>query len=185
MAKANKRRGLIIDGHCVCQTSYRLLLGIGKHRMQRLRMASVSKDGECPGDGRYISKKGQSNTKLDEQRVAVTEFLTRCYHNIAESLPEAAEDKRPDDAKLVLGNKKCLKKRGKRPRHFRKHEPGGAGYTRDIKFLPPGSIGLYWELCKTEHAPLQIGRKLFTRASCSSSHTLSETKPLGDQIGYL
>lgn len=168
MAKANERRALVIDEQHICQTSYRLLLGIGKRRMQRLRNAAVRRDGQCPGDGRYISRKGQSNTKLDEQRAAVTEFLTRCYHNLAESLPEASEDKRPDDVKLVLG-KKCLKRRGKRPRHFRKHEQGGAGYTRGIKFLPPGTIGLYWELCKTEQAPLQIGRKLFTRASGSWS----------------
>ena len=158
----NEKRGLKLDGKNVCQRSFRLILGIGNSRMQRLRNAVVNMQPDCPGDGRYGTNVYQSNAKLDEQRRAVVSFLTMCYNTMAESLPEAIQDHRPEDIRAGTG-KRRLKRRGKRPRSIRKDEAGGSGYAATMKFLPPGTILLYWDLCKAEYPKLQIGRKLFSR----------------------
>ena len=156
----NQKRGLKLDGQYVCQKSFRLILGIGKSRMGKLRHAVIM-NHDCPGDGRYTPKVS-FDPKLQEQRSAVVSFLTTCYNTMAESLPEAVQDRRPGDL-IALQGKRKLKRRGKRPRSVRKQEEGGSGYAPGMKFLPPGTILMYWDLCKSEHPELNIGRKLFTR----------------------
>ena len=84
------------------------------------------------------------------------------YDEQAESLPEALHCKTDgDDAKLVT-----VKRRGKRPRHYFKQEPKDQCYDAGVKFLPPGTLGQYLELCRADHPEVAIGRKIFNRDSC-------------------
>lgn len=54
---SRERYSLEIDGHPVCQRSFRLLYGIGKHRFGRLRRAALKDEG-CPMDQRCLPKEG-------------------------------------------------------------------------------------------------------------------------------
>lgn len=143
----SERRGLTLHGHAVCGKTFRLCLGIGRHRFDRLREAA-NKKLPCPVDERFMPKKFQSLPK-DSVQPVVTEWLHEMYMTTAEPLPEAADN---------------IRRRGKRPRSLYKTQPQeGQGHSSLAKFLPPGSIQDYLELCRSDHQGLKIGRKAFTR----------------------
>ena len=161
-AEAGARFALSLNGYKVCNKTWRLLLGIGKNRFQRLRSAAI-KDLDCPVDERFQPKKHLYLPKGGEIRAAIVEFLQTMYLTVAEPLPEAYAI----DAAKSAPN--LIRRRGKRPRHLYKHEPanpeGTKGHSADAKFLPPSTIGEILQLCRAEYPHLQIGRKLFCRVS--------------------
>lgn len=57
--KEMEKNVLTLCGHRVCQRSFRLLLGIGKSRVRKLRNAIIH-GHECPLDARYIPKKHET-----------------------------------------------------------------------------------------------------------------------------
>eukprot|EP00435_Cladocopium_sp_Y103_P037038 s3000_g9.t1 len=166
--KVQERRALELLGHPVCQRAFRLLLGIGKHRMERLRSGVLNGESECPIDQRF---RPQKHERLSEKSVKpqVVEFLQKLYHTVAEPLPEAfAVD--ANSAGIVQGPKNVVRRRGKRPRHLFKHDvekKNQKGHAEDAKFLPPGTILDYLELCRSDYPTLKIGRKTFCRATCN------------------
>ena len=102
-------------------------------------------------------------------RATVYEWLEKMYLTTAEPLPEAYSV----DAAASPPN--LVRRRGKRPRHFVKVDPDARnekGHSQGAKFLPPGTIGEYLELCRADHPGAKIGRKLFTRVPASDLVTL-------------
>ena len=164
--KVQERWALDLLGYQVCQRAFRLLLGIGKHRMQRLRNAVLNNESECPIDQRFRPQKYE---RLSEKSVKpqIVEFLQKLYHTTAEPLPEAFSVE-TNSVMTPTGPKNVVRKRGKRPRHFFKHDDQKKqqGHAEDAKFLPPGTILDYLELCRSDYPTLKIGRKTFTRATC-------------------
>ena len=160
-----EKRALTLFSHNVCQKSFRMLLGIGKKRMQRLRAAAINKEPECPIDQRFLPR-AYSTFPRNEVRPAIVEFLQSLYHTTAEPLPEAASQQ-PQLAKEGPSN--MVRRRGKRPRHFHKYDAESCrkekGHVKEAKFLPPGTILEYLEHCRTANPSLKIGRKVFTRVS--------------------
>ena len=55
---AGEKGALKLDGHPVCQKSFRSLLGVGKHRMGRLRSAALQGSETCPMDQRFLPQAG-------------------------------------------------------------------------------------------------------------------------------
>ena len=165
--KVQERHALDLLGYQVCQRAFRLLLGIGKHRMQRLRNAVLNKESECPMDQRFRPQKYE---RLSEKSVKpqIVEFLQKLYHTIAEPLPEAFSVE-SNSTTAVKGPQNVVRRRGKRPRHLFKHDAEQKklkGHAEDAKFLPPGTILDYLELCRSDYPTLKIGRKVFCRATC-------------------
>ena len=154
-----QRYGLEINSHPVCQTSFRLLLGLGKSRISRLRAALLNGESDCPVDLRTLPKK-HSRIPSDVGAYAkCVEYLQQLYHTAAEPLPEAMQQTlQITDVKV-----KRIRRRGKR-RQLVKREPAGSGYGGKVKFLPPGSISHYLEMCQTEHPDVKITRQTFTKA---------------------
>ena len=69
-----------------------------------------------------------------------------------------------EGSRVKLGPQNLVRRRGKRPRHFCKYDSAEErGHISTAKFLPPGTILDYLELCRTENPSLKIGRKVFTR----------------------
>ena len=99
---------------------------------------------------------------LSSMRPPIVEWLQKAYNTLAEPLPEASGQ--ADVVEVVAGsaNDKKLRRRGKRPRHLFKVSEY-KGYAPNMKFLPPGTIGNYYELCKLETGH-KFGRKLFCAA---------------------
>ena len=143
----------------MCQRSFRLLLGIGKNRYARLRHAAIRQE-DCPVDARFMPKR-HTHMSPDSVRPQIIQFLEKLYNEVAEPLPDsrARDDGLQDQVELVGP----VKKRGKRPRHIFKEDEADR-HMAGVKFLPPGSILDYYDLCKHEFPSLQIGRKLFCRA---------------------
>ena len=156
-----RRYGLEINGYPVCQRSFRQLLGIAKSRVSRLRAAMLNGESDCPLDMRTLPKKHSRIPSDGGAYARCVEYLQQLYHTAAEPLPEAMQQTLQfADVKV-----KRIRRRGKRPRQLRKRELGGSGYGPNVKFLPPGSILHYYEMCKTEHPDVKISRKIFTKAS--------------------
>lgn len=160
MQGENERGTLRLLGEPVCQRSFRLLLGIGKFRYARLRRAAIRKE-DCPVDGRFMPKR-HTYMPPSSVRPQIVQFLEKLYNTVAEPLPEsrARDDGLQDPVELVSGP---VKKRGKRPRHIFKEDESDR-HIAGVKFLPPGSILDYYDLCKHEYPSLSIGRKVFCRA---------------------
>eukprot|EP00435_Cladocopium_sp_Y103_P040428 s301_g11.t1 len=133
-AASKEKCGVALLGEAMCHRAFRLLVGIAKSRLQRLRKAILEGAECCPHDNRYVPKKGLSLHK-NKARAAITEFLMQCYHVQAEPLPEAVKE-----SEMKAGLKPGpLKRRGKRP-------PRAAGKISTAPFSPiPGSCG-YWRL---------------------------------------
>ncbi|CAK9076763.1 unnamed protein product, partial [Durusdinium trenchii] len=152
---SRERYSLEIDGHPVCQRSFRLLYGIGKHRFGRLRRAALKDEG-CPMDQRCLPKEGL--LRPDSARPHIVEWLQKMYNTAAEPLPEAPTMMVEE---TFLKNPK-IKLRGKKPRHRRRQ-----GFLpqdlkgRKLKFLPPNTINGYCELCS-----LELGRRVNRRQFC-------------------
>lgn len=189
MQDVDQRGGLTLSGHPVCQRAWRLLLGVGKSRFTRLRNAIVQGRADPPGDGRYGVKRHTTLIPSDGARAAVHEYLTKLYHSTAEPLPEGRQ---AEDVVEITNRARRVKRRGKRPRHFVKREERSSGFAPTIKFLPPGTIGLYWDMCKADNPDLRISRKVFTRAAgtsklfslCELSHlNASSNCPLSQGLG--
>ena len=166
-----ERRALRLLNHSVCQRSFRLLLGLGKRRFQRLRNAVINDEQECPIDQRF-SPRAYSRFPDDGVRPAIVQFLRTLYHTTAEPLPEAVSSQtgsgnhpgQDEGSRVKLGPQNLVRRRGKRPRHFCKYDSAEErGHISTAKFLPPGTILDYLELCRTENPSLKIGRKVFTR----------------------
>ena len=166
-----ERRALRLLNHSVCQRSFRLLLGLGKRRFQRLRNAVINDEQECPVDQRF-SPRAYSRFPDDGVRPAIVQFLRTLYHTTAEPLPEAVSSQtgsgnhpgQDEGSRVKLGPQNLVRRRGKRPRHFCKYDSAEErGHLSTAKFLPPGTILDYLELCRTENPSLKIGRKVFTR----------------------
>ena len=158
------RYALELNGHSVCQRTWRLCLGIGKSRMSKIRNAIINLRA-CPGDGRYVVKKHEAQPSPGSAREKCHEFFERAYHALAEPLPETVwrTPEQADQAKAAAS--KTLRRRGKRPRQIYKSTEGGSGYNRSIRFLPPGRINDYLDLCRFEFPGTKISRKVFCRAT--------------------
>ena len=158
------RYALELNGHAVCQRTWRLCLGVGKSRMTKIRNAIIN-GRVCPGDGRYVPKMHETPPPPGSAREKCHEFFERAYHALAEPLPETVwrTQEQADQARSAAA--KTLRRRGKRPRQMYKSTQGGSGYNPTIRFLPPGSITDYLDLCRFQYAPLQISRKVFCRAT--------------------
>ncbi|CAK9044016.1 Uncharacterized protein SCF082_LOCUS25066, partial [Durusdinium trenchii] len=147
---------LTLGGHRVCQTAFRLLLGIGKSRLRKLRNAIIN-DRECPLDRRYLPKSHEMIQPC-EGRSKVAEFLTQLYQKVAEPMPELGERA----VVLKMGETSApTKKRGRRPRSFVKRDD--FQNLSAVRMLPPGTIRDYHELCKAENPGVSISRTLFGR----------------------
>lgn len=157
----NERRSLLLVGFPVCQRSFRILLGVAKSRLQRLRRALVSGLPDAPNDGRRVPKAHTAPPRTMALRAKIHEWLEQIYHTMAEPLPEAMT------VNLQSGGSgsQPMKKRGKRPRHRVKRDEKEAVPGDQLRFLPPGTIMSYYELFKLDH-PGTASRKLFTRDSC-------------------
>ena len=149
---------LQLHGHEVCQRAFCLLFGIGKGRFGKLRRACVSGD-PCPADSRFVP---HENLRLpaNSARPQCVEFLRKLYTSVAEPMPENKGEATADG-----DNCQNIKRRGKRPRHIHKHADR-AGFSAGAKFLPPGTITEYLELCRAEYPAKKICRKVFTRDTC-------------------
>ena len=162
-----QRLALRLLNHSVCQRSFRLLLGLGKRRFQRLRNAVINAEQECPVDQRFTPR-AYSRFPDDGVRPAIVQFLQSLYHTTAEPLPEAVSSQtgngQDEGDRVKPGPQNLVRRRGKRPRHFCKYDGGQErGHISTAKFLPPGTILDYLELCRSENPSLKIGRKVFTR----------------------
>lgn len=157
--------GLSLLGRPVCQRSWRLLLGVGKARFRRLRAAIVAGSQTCPFDLRFTPRKNKILPSDSAARAHIHGWLLTAYHQMAEPLPEGVTD-------LSLGNaadtaKPALKRRGRRPRSYVKHQPERSGHHRDVKFLPAGTILSYYHLCAAELSQTcKFSRKIFSRETC-------------------
>ena len=158
--KRATRFSMTLLGQPVCLVAFRLLMGIGKRRAGRLHRAARAGDEDCPVDERFVPKR---HAYLPETSVKpqVLEFLQKIYNTLAEPLPEARSRLEGHDPDLLPS----IKKRGKRPRHLYKIDADTKAYREGVKFLPPGSIRDYHELCKSEYPALKIGRKVFSRVT--------------------
>ena len=152
------REALMLFDAEVCQRAFCLLLGIGKSRFGRLRRAFLQGDG-CPDDGRFVPR-ANAYLPADSTRPLCVEFLQRLYRSVAEPMPESKGDH--GDAHTP-GFCQRIKRRGKRPRHFFKQTE--KGYHPGAKFLPPGTITEYLEICRSDNPGVKISRKTFTRVS--------------------
>ena len=157
--------GLILNGFNVCRRTFHLCLGFGKYRVARLRRAVLQGLENSPMDLRMLPQKWTVQPGDSSARSGVHEWLTEMYHKLAEPLPEALTPQPSQLGEFESGKKKRIKRRGRRPRHLVKQEPGGSGYDPRVKFLPPGTILSYLHLCQADLPHLRIGRKLFCRAT--------------------
>lgn len=153
----------------MCQHAFRLLLGVGKNRAGRLRRAILIGDEECPVDQRF---KPNRRTRLspNSARPLVVEYLQRLYNQVAEPLPESRSNEFEGSAESEVDLVPKLKRRGKRPRHYFKFDDRNDACQNKnecdlkiIKFLPPGTLVDYHDLCKADYPDQKIGRKLFCR----------------------
>ena len=142
-----------VQGHRVCKRAYALIMGIGKSRLEKMTK-SLSREESCPIDARFGQPKENDFLSAKSTRPLCMDFLEKIYHELAEPMPDARDDQ-------VEGIKLQVKRRGKRPRHRFKRDD----LSRDqIKFLPPGTLLDYLDLCRAEHPQHKIGRKVFNRA---------------------
>ena len=154
--------GYFFFGHQVCHRFFKAALKLGKRRVQRL-FAAVKNEKDGPPEDLRSRPRNHEVLRADSARPVIVEWLQTMYHEVAESLPEALHCKTDgDDARLTT-----VKRRGKRPRHYFKQESKEeqVGYQAGVKFLPPGTLGQYLELCRADHPSVRIGRKLFNRDS--------------------
>ena len=160
--KRSRTDCLILQEHEVCQRAFALLLGIGTNRFQRLRSAAIEGDG-CPDDGRFVPRAHRILPK-DSARPLCVEFLQKLYASVAEPMPESKGPSDSAPAGLQLKQSQCdrVKRRGKRPRHLFK-QTETEGFHPQAKFLPPGTITEYLELCRSEYPDVRISRRVFTR----------------------
>ena len=158
----HQKTGLDIQGSRVCQRAFRLILGIGKHRFGRLRNA-VIKEQACPNDGRFRAR-AYDTLPRGSVRPQIVEFLQELYHTTAEPLPEAYSlpaELAEDQPQACPQN---IRRRGKRPRHlFKFDKVKSKGHSEGAKFLPPGTLLEYLELCRSQFPDLKIGRKIFCK----------------------
>ena len=158
-----QERGMQLLGNSVCQKGFRVLLGIGKHRFQRLRQSVIKNHDDCPTDQRFRPRKNDA-LPAGSVRPQVTEFLNELYNTTAEPLPEAhgVEVEAESSKRKTIQN---VRRRGKRPRHLHKFDNGSnfKGHLPGAKFLPPGTILDYLELCRARFPDLKIGRRVFCR----------------------
>ena len=165
-----EKRALQLQGVPVCQTSFRKILGLGKHRFGRLRTSVLNQEQDCPRDQRFLPQKF---ARLDPSSVRplVVEYLQRLYESTAEPLPEAFQVQTEIVATQPQG---VVRKRGKRPRHLFKSDPaddkGMKGHKAEAKFLPPGTILEYLDLCRAEFPDTKIGRKVFCAVFCPKAN---------------
>lgn len=82
-----ERLGIKLLGHPVCNRTFRLALGIGKNRLQKLRHAALT-DQICPVDARYRPRK-HDNIREHSAQPLVADWLQRMYETVAEPLPES------------------------------------------------------------------------------------------------
>ena len=161
-----EKRGLQLQGVSVCQTSFRKILGLGKHRFGSLRASVLNQEQDCPRDQRFMPQKF-SRLPPSSVRPLVVEYLQRLYESTAEPLPEAFQMQTEMAATQPQG---VVRKRGKRPRHLFKSDPaadkGMKGHKAEAKFLPPGTILEYLELCRAEFPDAKICRKVFCAVFC-------------------
>lgn len=142
-----------VQGHRVCKRAYALIIGIGKSRLEKMTKA-LSREESCPIDARFGKPKENEFLPANSARPLCMDFLEKIYHELAEPMPDAKDDQ-------LEGLKLQVKRRGKRPRHRFKRDD----LSRDqIKFLPPGTILDYLDLCRAENHQHTIGRKVFCRA---------------------
>ena len=165
-----ERGGLKLLGNQVCQKGFHVLVGIGKNRFHRLRHAASRALG-CPTDLRFRPKQHET-LPANSVRPEITEFLQELYHTTAEPLPEAYSVEVPVQDATGSGKKTVqnVRRRGKRPRHLYKFDASKArknikGHLSGAKFVPPGSITDYLEICRDRFPHLTIGRKVFCRDS--------------------
>lgn len=115
-------------------------------------------------DKRRLPRKWEVIPGVESARAKVHEWLMQMYHKLAEPLPEASSIQ--NVAKDGV-QPKGTKKRGRRPRHIVKVDK--PGYHPEIKFLPPGTIASYLELCKADLKDVSVSKKLFCRVTWSQS----------------
>lgn len=164
--RVQEKCGLVLNGFNVCQKSFHLLLGFGKFRMGRLRRAVISGQETCPMDKRRAPKKWSVIPGVNSARAKVHQWLMQAYHKLAEPLPEAIVVQ-PAVSGPGEQKPKCVKKRGKRPHRLVKHDR--PGYHAAVKFLPPGTILSYLQLCRADLTDVSVSRTLFCRVSWQCS----------------
>ena len=175
MQAKQQKCGLTLNGFNVCRRTFHLCLGFGKYRVARLRHGVLQGLENSPMDLRTLPKKWSVQPGDNSARAAVHEWFSQIYHKLAEPLPEALT---PQPSQLgEFGKKNNLKRRGRRPRHLVKQEPGGSGYDPRVKFLPPGTILSYLALCKADLPHWEINRKLFCRATWFQWKVFREMAP--------
>ena len=128
-------------GEPVCKRGMMKLLGVGKHRFQRLYLAASEGREDAPLDGRYIPKGPQA---LSEKKSKVFDFLQGLYKTAAECLPDGnhrASSRRPRQGKDKFDDK----------------DMDHSG----VRHLPPGKIMDYLRLCRAELPEENISAKLF------------------------
>lgn len=136
-------RHLVYEGQSICNTGFRRLMGIGKKRFRRMRVAHQQGEPLCPYDARYIKRGKQPPS---EARSKVHQFLTGLYTTVAESIPDGLNSR-------------------KRPRQGSQKFDGSMDRSR-IKHLPPGSISDYWIQCTAALPDITVSRKMFCSVSC-------------------
>ena len=70
------RYALELNGHVVCQRTWRLCLGVGKSRMTKIRNAIIN-GRDCPGDGRYVPKMHETPPPPGSAREKCHEFFRK------------------------------------------------------------------------------------------------------------
>ena len=159
--RMHQKSGLAIQGSRVCQRAFRPILGIGKHRFGRLRSAAIRQE-PCPNDMRFRAK-AYETLRPNSVRPQIVEFLQELYHTTAEPLPEAySVPAEQAEGQGISPGPQNVRRRGKRPRHLFKFDKESKGHTQGAKFLPPGTLVEYLQLCRSQ-LNLPIGRKIFCR----------------------
>lgn len=128
-------------GEDVCKRGLIRLLGVGKHRFQRLYNAAVEGREDAPLDGRYIPKGPQD---MSDKKTKVYDFLHGLYKSAAECLPD--------------GNHRASSRRPRQGSH--KHDDKDMDLSR-VRHLPPGKIMDYLRLCRAELPDVKVSAKLF------------------------
>ena len=133
-------------GHPMCRVGFMKLLGVGKHRFQKMMKAVIDGEEHCPYDMRFTP---QGSKPISEVREKVYHFLMKLYHEAAEPIPDGLNS-------------------NKRPRQGNHRFDPKTMDRSKMKHLPAASIADYHRQCQSQHPDDHIGRKIF--ANVTSPH---------------
>jgi len=87
-------------GHSMCRVSFIKLLGVGKHRFQKMMKAVIDGEEHCPYNMRFTP---QESKPISEVREKGYHFLMKLYHEAAEPIPDGLNsNKRPRQETIDL-----------------------------------------------------------------------------------